>query len=124
MKIPKIKELAHWVICGGYKTFSKNKPLTKYADVEYEESFVEEAKAIVYTAKFSLTCRFIQQYGEDIKENSFFNLPEALQKALMQEVYGEVIEELNYLIPEARNADILCGSDIASKLLEIKEALC
>lgn len=54
----------------------------------------------------------------------FIKFPEELQKALMHEVYGEVVEELTHLIPEAENIDILYGSKIATGLKEIREALC
>lgn len=126
MKIPKVKELANWILMGAKeKTVLTNYPKMLFSDIGYYTNYAYGNKRYTeYTAYFKTSCSFVQQDKEYVDGFKVVNIPQALQDAIMREIYGEIVEELTYIIPEAEYADMLQHTNIASKLKAIIKAIC
>lgn len=125
MKIPKIKELANWVLVGAKeKTVLTNYPKTLFSNIGYYTNCAyNDTRYTEYTACFKTSCSFVQQDKEYVDGFKVVNIPQALQDAIMREIYGEIVEELTYIIPEAEYADMLQHTNIASRLKAIINAI-
>ena len=112
MKIPKLIKSMAWV-------FNMDSSIPKPDPLKFSEASLEITPSwpdqiTVLTGRLQFQMKSI--VNVDVNPRCLSDVPVQLRRALLREVYGEVIEELRDLEYEAYQLDVMCNSSLSKRI--------
>ena len=112
MKIPKLIKSMAWV-------FSMDSSIPKPDPLKFSEASLDITpswpdRITVLTGRLQFQMKSV--VNVDVNPRCLSDVPIQLRRALLREVYGEVIEELRDLEYEAYQLDVMCNSSLSKRI--------
>ena len=112
MKIPKLIKSMAWV-------FNMDSSIPKPDPLKFSEASLDITpswpdRITVLTGRLQFQMKSV--VNVDVNPRCLSDVPIQLRRALLREVYGEVIEELRDLEYEAYQLDVMCNSSLSKRI--------